>query len=35
MQGDLLLGGTQLVELAEEVAHRPRHLGAAQRAWEI
>ena len=35
MQGDLLLGGAQLVELAEEVAHRPRHLRAAQRACEI
>ena len=35
MQGDRLLGGAQLVELAEEVAHRPRHLRAAQRAWEM
>ena len=35
LERDLLLGGTQLVELAEEVAHRPRHLRAAQRACEM
>ena len=35
MQGDRLLGGAQLVELAEQVAHGPRHLRAAQRACEM